>query len=63
MQLYVGCSGWSYSASLGHFYPKRLEAKNYLAYYNKVFDYVEIDSPFYGMVDLDVRANMSQVQW
>ena len=62
MQLYVGCSGWSYSAWLGHFYPKRLEAKNYLAYYSKVFDYVEIDSTFYGMVDLDARANKPQNQ-
>jgi len=43
----VGCSGWSYSAWLGHFYPKNLEPKNYLQYYSKVFDYVEIDSSFY----------------
>lgn len=47
MQLYVGCSGWSYSAWLGHFYPKSLESKKYLPYYSKVFDYVEIDSSFY----------------
>jgi uncharacterized protein YecE (DUF72 family) len=44
---YVGCSGWSYSAWLGHFYPKGLEGAKYLAYYGKVFDYVEIDSSFY----------------
>ncbi len=47
MQLYVGCSGWSYSAWDGHFYPKGLEANKYLEYYSKVFDYVEIDSSFY----------------
>lgn len=47
MQLYVGCSGWSYSAWDGHFYPKGLESKKYLEYYSKVFDYVEIDSSFY----------------
>lgn len=47
MQLYVGCSGWSYSAWDGHFYPKGLESNKYLEYYSKVFDYVEIDSSFY----------------
>jgi uncharacterized protein YecE (DUF72 family) len=26
-------------------------AKEYLPYYSKVFDYVEIDSTFYGMID------------
>ena len=47
LQLYVGCSGWSYSSWLGHFYPQNLESKKYLEYYSKVFDYVEIDSSFY----------------
>ncbi|HEU4605039.1 MAG TPA: DUF72 domain-containing protein [Nitrososphaera sp.] len=47
MRLYVGCSGWSYSAWLDHFYPKGLEGAKYLEYYSKVFDYVEIDSSFY----------------
>jgi len=47
LQLYIGCSGWSYSAWDGHFYPKGLGAKKYLVYYSKVFDYVEIDSSFY----------------
>ncbi len=47
MQLYIGCSGWSYSSWDGHFYPRGLQAKDYLAYYCKVFDYVEIDSTFY----------------
>lgn len=47
MQLYIGCSGWSYSAWLGYFYPKGLEEAKYLEYYSQVFDYVEIDSSFY----------------
>jgi uncharacterized protein YecE (DUF72 family) len=47
LQLYVGCSGWSYTAWLGHFYPSSLENKNWLEYYGKVFDYVEIDSSYY----------------
>ena len=47
MQLYIGCSGWSYSAWLGHFYPSGLEGAKYLEYYSHIFDYVEIDSSFY----------------
>lgn len=47
----MGCSGWSYTAWVGHFYPKRLGAKDFLAYYSKVFDYVEINSSFYGQIN------------
>jgi uncharacterized protein YecE (DUF72 family) len=47
VQLHIGCSGWSYDSWLGHFYPSRLESRNWLGYYGKVFDYVEIDSTFY----------------
>ena len=47
VQLHIGCSGWSYDAWDGHFYPKGTESKGYLPYYSKVFDYVEIDSSFY----------------
>jgi len=52
MQLYVGCSGWSYSAWDGHFYPKGLESNKYLEYYSKVFDFVELDSSFYRTPNL-----------
>lgn len=47
MQLYVGCSGWSYEGWLGHFYPPRLPNARWLQYYTDVFDYVEIDATFY----------------
>ena len=47
-KLYVGCSGWSYDAWLGHFYPSNLDRKDYLKYYSQVFDFVEIDSSFYN---------------
>ena len=46
-QLYIGCSGWSYEAWRGHFYPAKIEPGRLLDYYSKVFDYVEIDSTFY----------------
>ncbi len=47
LQLHIGCSGWSYDAWLGHFYPSRLPAARWLQYYSQIFDYVEIDSTFY----------------
>jgi len=45
--LRIGCSGWSYKDWDGPFYPKGLPAKDYLKFYSKVFDCVEIDSSFY----------------
>lgn len=48
MHHYVGCSGWSYGAWLGHFYPARLQNARWLEYYSRVFDFVEIDSTFYS---------------
>jgi uncharacterized protein YecE (DUF72 family) len=47
LQYYIGCSGWSYSAWQGPFYPKSIENSKWLRYYSKVFNYVEIDSSFY----------------
>lgn len=47
LQLYIGCSGWSYSSWQGPFYPSNLENKHWLSYYSQVFNYVEVDSTFY----------------
>ena len=48
MQYYIGCSGWSYSAWQGPFYPSNLDSSSdWLKFYSSVFDYVEIDSSFY----------------
>ena len=47
LQLYIGCSGWSYSSWQGPFYPSNLENKHWLSYYSQVFNFVEVDSTFY----------------
>jgi uncharacterized protein YecE (DUF72 family) len=47
VQIYVGCSGWSYSSWKGPFYPIDLDNSEWLNYYSHVFDFVEIDSSFY----------------
>ncbi|TLY01638.1 MAG: DUF72 domain-containing protein [Thaumarchaeota archaeon] len=61
MHLSVGCSGWSYSTWIGHFYPKGLESKNYLEYYSKVFDYVEIESSFYRIPNTLTTTRWSEI--
>ncbi len=45
--LRIGCSGWSYKDWDGVFYPKGTAAKDYLSFYSKVFNCVEVDSSFY----------------
>jgi uncharacterized protein YecE (DUF72 family) len=47
LKFYIGCSGWSYSAWKGPFYPPNLESSEWLKYYSQIFDYVEVDSSFY----------------
>jgi len=47
LQLYIGCSGWSYASWQGPFYPSHIENKLWLPYYSQILNYVEIDSTFY----------------
>jgi uncharacterized protein YecE (DUF72 family) len=61
LHLSVGCSGWSYKTWEGHFYPKGLESKNYLEYYGKVFDYVEIESSFYRIPNSSTISRWSEI--
>ncbi len=49
MNLYVGCSGWSYKGWNGTFYPPHLENKNWLSFYSRFFKFVEVDSTFYNI--------------
>jgi len=45
--IHVGSMGWSYDFWKGNFYPKNLASNEFLAYYSKQFDTVEVDSTFY----------------
>src|SRR5574337_707034 len=49
MDLYVGTSGYAYSAWKGRFYPQDVLAKRMLAYYGGRFRAVEINNSFYRM--------------
>ena len=57
MQYYVGCSGWSYFAWQGPFYPVNIESSQWLNYYAHIFDYVELDSSFYRMPNIFTVKN------
>jgi uncharacterized protein YecE (DUF72 family) len=48
-ELYVGTSGWSYSAWNGPFYPKGLAQAKWLEYLSHIFNFVEVDSTFYSI--------------
>jgi uncharacterized protein YecE (DUF72 family) len=61
LQLYIGCSGWSYDAWLGHFYPASLDRRGFLKYYGTVFDFVEIDSSFYRPPNLFMTKRWGSV--
>jgi uncharacterized protein YecE (DUF72 family) len=46
----VGCSGWNYAHwRNGVFYPPRCAARNWLRYYARFFDTVEINTTFYRL--------------
>jgi len=57
----VGCSGWSYDAWLGHFYPANTEHRNFLKYYSHVFNFVEIDSSFYRPPNLFMTKKWTSI--
>jgi uncharacterized protein YecE (DUF72 family) len=63
LKSYVGCSGWKYDAWQGAFYPSNniISSNNWLEYYSKVFDYVEIDSTFYSIPNIFTVKNWSKI--
>lgn len=46
-KLYIGTSGWQYKGWKGNFYPEDIPQKDWLRYYSKQFNTVEINSSFY----------------
>jgi uncharacterized protein YecE (DUF72 family) len=48
-KIYIGTSGWHYKHSKGTFYPADIKDANRFAYYQKFFDTVELNNPFYHL--------------
>jgi uncharacterized protein YecE (DUF72 family) len=45
--LHLGTIGWSYNFWKGNFYPAKTASKDFLSYYSKQFNTVEVDATFY----------------
>lgn len=58
LKLHIGTMGWSYNFWKGNFYPETLTAKEFLAYYAKQFNTVEVDSTFYR-----IPRRQSVIDW
>lgn len=56
MQFHIGTSGWVYPHWRGHFYPEGLAEPDWLAFYARHLDSVEINRSFYR---LPARANFA----
>jgi uncharacterized protein YecE (DUF72 family) len=49
LNIFVGCSGWSYKHWKGKFYPEDLSSRHWFGYYEQTFDTVEINNTFYQL--------------
>ncbi len=50
MQLFIGTSGYSYDDWKGRFYPQTMASREFLLFYAKHFNSVEINSTFYRTI-------------
>ncbi|WP_448587925.1 DUF72 domain-containing protein [Thermocrinis sp.] len=51
MKVYVGCSGFYYKDWVGVFYPPSLKRQEWIKYYEKFFNVLELNSSFYRFPD------------
>ena len=56
-EIRIGTAGWSYKDWVGPFYPKTTKPSDYLAYYTKYFDIVEVNSTFYSPLPFQTLKN------
>jgi uncharacterized protein YecE (DUF72 family) len=48
-EFYLGTMGFSYKDWQGVFYPSGVTARDYLNYYGRIFNAVEMDTTFYAI--------------
>ena len=56
----IGCSGWQYKDWRERFYPKGCAQRNWLEFYSRHFDTVEVNSTFYRLANRDAVARWAQ---
>jgi uncharacterized protein YecE (DUF72 family) len=59
-EYYIGTSGFSYKDWVGHFYPHNLKKDEYLSYYSRRFNFVELNFTYYRQPDPRMLEKMQQ---
>jgi uncharacterized protein YecE (DUF72 family) len=57
-KLFIGTSGWNYKHWVGRFYPEQTPASQFLSYYLKFFQTVELNNSFYML-----PAKQTFIKW
>lgn len=52
-RLYIGCTGWSMKEWVGKVYPEKTKAKDFLKYYAKQFNTIELNATHYRIPNYD----------
>lgn len=60
-EIRIGTSGWSYSHWRELFYPKGLRQKDWLEFYGRSFDTVEVNATFYRLPKLEQVENWAGI--
>jgi uncharacterized protein YecE (DUF72 family) len=59
--IHIGTSGWHYQHWVGPFYPDGMQADDFLDYYARHFDTVEINNSFYGLPEEGTLRQWRQI--
>ncbi|MFX1313201.1 MAG: DUF72 domain-containing protein, partial [Promethearchaeota archaeon] len=57
VQITIGTAGWDYKDWIGSFYPKKLKRSQFLKFFTKFFEIVEINSSFYNIPSNTIIKN------
>jgi uncharacterized protein YecE (DUF72 family) len=60
-RIYVGTSSWADPGFVADWYPKKMAARDRLAWYSERFEAVELNSSFYAVPEADTVARWAQV--
>lgn len=60
-QIYVGCPLWGQKEWVGKVYPPKTQSRDYLKYYSKQFNSIELNTTFYRIPDLKTVQQWRQM--
>jgi len=59
-KIFVGCTGWAMKEWVGNVYPKKTKPKDYLKYYGKQFNTIELNTTHYRIPTPETIENWKQ---